>query len=578
MPAKVLDGRYKLIKKLGAGGFGQAFIARDMRRPGSPPCVVKQLKPASDDPTFIREARRLFNTEAETLEKLGKHDQIPQLLAYFEEDKQFFLVQEFVEGRSLHEELKAPLPEVSDLDNQTQEKILEELQNIDAPIRDKQLGEVEVLKILKDVLEVLEFVHSEGVIHRDIKPDNLIRRKKDQKIVLIDFGAVRAMQDANTQLVANEKGESRFTVTIGTPGYMPSEQCAGRPNYSSDIYALGMVAIKALTGYAPTDLPTDPATGELVWRDKARVSNGLAMVLTRMVRYHYTQRYQSVREVKQGITTFATMTEVERQATTSKLVRSTILTESSRLTTSQSNAKSTDRSPSRRSVAASSSSSSNSGVLFLFGGLLAVVAVIAAFALPAMMRSNQPSVIVNNQPSSAKPIATEEPSTQTPKTTSSEPINQAINLEVNKELTIPKTIFGSAVHTYRIQAKSGQVLSSTVAGNGVLITVFNAQGIILPDASNVLSANVPIAIDGEYTVQVKELGGNVEVPYQLTLGLKDTASSTTPTPLTTPPSGLPTPTAGTPTPPTPPTTGTPTTPSPTPTPPPPQIEIKVRNR
>ncbi|MFO0302116.1 MAG: protein kinase domain-containing protein, partial [Pseudanabaena sp.] len=158
MPAKVIDGRYKLIKQIGAGGFGHTFIARDMRRPGSPPCVVKQLKPASDDPNFIREARRLFNTEAETLEKLGSHDQIPQLLAYFEEDKQFFLVQEFVEGRSLHDELKAALPEVSDLGNESQDRLFAELDNIDAPIRDKQLAEVEVLKILKDVLDVLDFV------------------------------------------------------------------------------------------------------------------------------------------------------------------------------------------------------------------------------------------------------------------------------------------------------------------------------------------------------------------------------------------------------------------------------------
>ena len=156
MPAKVLDGRYKLIKELGVGGVGQTFIARDMRRPGSPPCVVKQLKPASDDPNFIREARRLFNTEAETLEKLGNHDQIPQLLAYFEEDKQFFLVQEFIEGKSVHDELKAPLPEVSDLDHQTQEDILAQLQTIDAPLRDKQIGELEVLKIIKDALAVLD--------------------------------------------------------------------------------------------------------------------------------------------------------------------------------------------------------------------------------------------------------------------------------------------------------------------------------------------------------------------------------------------------------------------------------------
>jgi serine/threonine protein kinase len=568
MPAKVLDGRYKLIKKIGAGGFGQTFIARDMRRPGSPPCVVKQLKPASDDPNFIREARRLFNTEAETLEKLGNHDQIPQLLAYFEEDKQFFLVQEFIEGRSLHDELKAPLPEVSDLDHQTQEQILEELQNIDAPPRDKQLDEVTVLKILKDVLEVLEFVHSEGVIHRDIKPDNLIRRKKDQKIVLIDFGAVRAMQDTNTKLTADEKGESRFTVTIGTPGYMPSEQCAGRPNYSSDIYALGMVAIKALTGYAPTDLPTDPATGELVWRDKAKVSNGLAMVLTRMVRYHYTQRYQSVREVNQGITTFATMTEVERQATTSKIVRSTILTESSRLALSNNSSKSiSDRSSTRRTVSASPSSSSNSGVLFLFGGLLALVAVIAAFALPAMMRNNQQSVIVNTAPPIPKPISTEPANPIVTTNPNPEAVNQVLAVEANKEsLVIPNKISGNAVHAYKITAKAGQLLSAAVTGNGVLLSILNDQGVGIPGTVNMPSTELDIPADGTYVVQLRVIAGAPETPYQLKVALKDKAIATPPL---ASPSGLPTPATGAPTPP---------TPSATPSQAPAQIEIKVRNR
>ena len=593
MAAKVLDGRYKLIKQIGAGGFGHTFIARDMRRPGSPPCVVKQLKPASDDPNFIREARRLFNTEAETLEKLGSHDQIPQLLAYFEEDKQFFLVQEFVEGRSLYAELQAPFPEVSDLDNEPQDRLIEQLEHIDQPVRDKQLDEVEVIQILKDVLQVLEFVHSEGVIHRDIKPDNLIRRKKDRKIVLIDFGAVKAVQDPNTKLAADEKGESRLTVSIGTPGYMSSEQCAGRPNYSSDIYSLGMVAIKALTGHSPTDLPTDPATGELVWRDKAKVSNGLAMVLTRMVRYHYTQRYQSVREVNQGITTFATMTEVERQATTSKIVRSTILTTTGSLATTNAAAMSkADREATRRSVPISAPASSNSGVLFLFGGLLAVVAVIAAFAVPSMVRNNQTPIIVNNPPiaNAPKPPTTE--ANPSPTVVSGESINQPIALEANKEaLTIPNKILGSAVHTYTIQAKSGQILTAAITGNGVLMTVLNPQAIALPNAANVAIADIPIPVDGSYTVQLRGITSAEPLPYQIKLGLKDTATpSVSASPLVSPsasplvsPSASPlvspsaSPLAS------PPSGTSPTspiqTPSPTPTQPAqPKIEIKIRNK
>jgi len=573
MAAKVLDGRYKLIKKIGAGGFGHTFIARDMRRPGSPPCVVKQLKPASDDPNFIREARRLFNTEAETLEKLGRHDQIPQLLAYFEEDTQFFLVQEFIEGRSLHDELKPALPEVSSSDQEPRDgdsfNLQNEIESINQPIKDRQLPETEVIKILRDVLEVLEFVHSEGVIHRDIKPDNLIRRKSDQKIVLIDFGAVRAMQDVNTQLAADEKGESRFTVTIGTPGYMPSEQCAGRPSYSSDIYALGMVAIKALTGCSPTDLPNDPATGEVVWRDKARVSNGLAMVLTRMVRYHYTQRYQSVREVNQGLTTFATMTDVERQATTSKLVRSTAPDQPNSARSSSAQSESTSR---RRTVATTPSTNSNAGVIFLFGGLLAAITVIAAFAIPAM-RNKPPAVIVNNQPP-ASPI-TEAPTAASPlpKAIPNEPTNQTLNLVANQDLVISKTMYSNAGHTYTFPAKSGQTLVTAIAGDGLSITILNSQGIALPNAVNVANTNVPIVADGAYTVQLRGTSKSPEVPYELRLGLKDVAIAPVvnpvPNPIATPP--ITTTTTGQPLP--------PPQPSPTPTTtPPPQIEIKIRNR
>ncbi|MFO0214130.1 MAG: hypothetical protein ACK53E_25845, partial [Pseudanabaena sp.] len=250
---------------------------------------------------------------------------------------------------------------------------------------------------------------------------------------------------------------------------------------SSDIYALGMVAIKALTGYAPTDLPTDPATGELVWRDKAKVSNGLAMVLTRMVRYHYTQRYQSVREVNQGITTFATMSEVERQATTSKIVRSTIVNNSIRLANSNNSSKSiSDHSSTRRTLSSSPSSSSNSGVLFLFGGLLAFVAVISVFALPAMMRNNQKSVIVNNAPPIPKPISTEvaNPIATTP---NPEAVNQLLAVEANKEsLLIPNKISGNAVHAYKVTAKSGQLLSVSVIGNGVLLSILNEQGVGIP--------------------------------------------------------------------------------------------------
>jgi serine/threonine-protein kinase len=181
-------------------------------------CVVKRLRPASNDPKTLREAKLLFDSEAKALESLGRgHEQTPDLLDYFEDNQEFYLVQELVEGYPLSTLLR---------DGQ-------------------QLLEVEVVSILIDVLEVLSFVHQRQVIHRDIKPSNLIRRHKDGKVVLIDFGAVKQV---HTQLVV-AGGQTTFTRIIGTPDYMPNEQARGRPRFSSDIYALGMTAIEALTGY-----------------------------------------------------------------------------------------------------------------------------------------------------------------------------------------------------------------------------------------------------------------------------------------------------------------------------------------
>ncbi|HEY9604194.1 MAG TPA: protein kinase [Allocoleopsis sp.] len=269
MIGKLLDGRYQVLQVLSAGGFGETYIAEDTRRPGNPRCVVKLLKPASNDPNYLQTVRRLFKSEAETLEQLGNHDQIPRLLAYFEENQKFYLVQEFIIGHSLATELQPG----------------------------RYWTESQVIALLKDVLGILAFVHSDGVIHRDLKPGNLIRRTSDNKLVLIDFGAVKQIR---TQ-IAMEPSQMPATVAIGTPGYMPSEQGAGRPQPNSDIYALGIIAIQALTQLYPTQLSDDPRTGELVWQPQAQVSAGLASILSKMVRYDYRTRYQSANAVLQAL-------------------------------------------------------------------------------------------------------------------------------------------------------------------------------------------------------------------------------------------------------------------------------------
>jgi serine/threonine-protein kinase len=268
---KLLRGRYRVIRVLAAGGFGRTYIAEDIDRPGHPLCVVKHLKPASSDPNFLPTARRLFNTEAEILEKLGNHDRIPRLLAYFEEDEEFYLVEDFIEGQPLMTELPPGLC----------------------------WSESQVIQLLQEILEILEFIHSYGVIHRDINPNNLIRRQEDGRLVLIDFGAIKQVRQPKITT-----HPSLTTIAIGTQGYMPTEQVRGKPRLNSDIYALGTIAIQALTGLDPLELPED-GEGELIWQERVRVSDELAGILTKMVRYHFKDRYQSVTEVLQALESLA---------------------------------------------------------------------------------------------------------------------------------------------------------------------------------------------------------------------------------------------------------------------------------
>ena len=262
--SKPIGGRYRLIQPLGAGGFGQTFSAQDLHLPGHPLCVVKQLQPQVTTAEELQVARRLFDTEAQTLYRLGSHPQIPGLLAHFEEDQDFYLAQDFVQGHALDHELEA------------------------AP-----WSEAQVVAFLGDLLGILAFVHHHGVIHRDIKPSNLMRRHRDNRIVLIDFGAVKQVSTQATHL----RSGLSHTISIGTQGYMPSEQVAGRPQFSSDVYAVGMVGIQALTGYAPSQLVPDPHSGELDWQPYApHVSAPLAAVLDTMVRYDFRSRYRTAAE------------------------------------------------------------------------------------------------------------------------------------------------------------------------------------------------------------------------------------------------------------------------------------------
>ena len=262
MVGSQIGGRYRIIQELGRGAFGQTYLAEDTQIPGNPKCVVKELKPRANDELTLREARRLFNNEAIVLSRLS-HPQIPRLLAHYQNS--FHLVQDFVEGNDLSAEIYPG----------------------------KQWSEPEVVNLLIDILIILEFIHQQNVIHRDIKPSNLIRRNSDGKLVLIDFGAVKEIQT----LVIGAGGQPKPSIIVGTDGYMPTEQLKGRPRPNSDIYALGVMAILALTGLFPGQLQEDTDTGELVWRQHAQVSRKIAHVIDKMVHSNCLKRYQSATEV-----------------------------------------------------------------------------------------------------------------------------------------------------------------------------------------------------------------------------------------------------------------------------------------
>jgi serine/threonine protein kinase len=273
-PGTILCNRYEIIKDLGKGGFGDTYLAKDLHLPGKPDCVVKHLQPKDNSPAVLSLARRLFDTEAKVLYNLGnKCQQIPTLFAYFEENDQFYLVQEFIDGHDLNTEI----------------------------VPGNKSSESDVITLLKSILEVLAVAHEHqpnAIIHRDIKPANLMRRRQDGKIILIDFGAVREIN----QLIVNVNGNVTTTVAIGSPGYMPREQAKGKPQLCSDVYAVGMIGIQALTGIPPRQLPEDPSTKEVIWRNLVpRVDSRLADVLDKMVRDHFSQRYQNAGEALQAL-------------------------------------------------------------------------------------------------------------------------------------------------------------------------------------------------------------------------------------------------------------------------------------
>jgi serine/threonine protein kinase len=259
---------YPIIKELGDGGFGKTYLATNNLLPSRPYCVLKQLKPVASDPQLQQLIRERFEKEGAILESLGNNSngKIPRLYAYFVEQGEFYLIQEYVDGQTLSERVRTH----------------------------GLFTEREVKDLLINILPTLAYVHGKGIVHRDIKPDNIMLRRDDNTPILIDFGAVK--ETMGTTVTAS--GNSTRSIVIGTPGFMPVEQISGRPMYASDIYALGLTAIYVLTGRIPSEIETDPSTGNINWQPLALgVSPQLIGIIDKAIQPSSRDRYPSANEM-----------------------------------------------------------------------------------------------------------------------------------------------------------------------------------------------------------------------------------------------------------------------------------------
>jgi len=259
-----IQERYRALKVIGQGGFGKTFLAQDEGKPSQPRCVIKQF--IYNDPVTLREAQRLFEQEAVRLDDLGKHPQIPELLAHCEQNGRQYLVQEFIDGENLLQELN----------------------------RAGRFNEAKIKELLLDLLPVLQFIHAGNVIHRDIKPENIIRRRSDGKLVLVDFGAAK---------MASKTALAKTGTTIGSPEYTAPEQARGKAVFASDIYGLGVTCIYLLTQVSPFDLFSD-SEFQWVWRrflNGITVNDKLGRVLDKMLEQALVRRYQTIEDVLQDL-------------------------------------------------------------------------------------------------------------------------------------------------------------------------------------------------------------------------------------------------------------------------------------
>ncbi|VXD21833.1 Serine/Threonine protein kinase with WD40 repeats [Planktothrix serta PCC 8927] len=263
----LLRGRFRMIKLLGQGGFGRTYLAEDIDKLNEK-CVVKQFVPMMQGTAGLQKALELFEREARQLQQLGQHPQIPALSAYFSENNQLYLIQQYIEGETL-------------------DKILQ---------KQGVWTEQQVKELLTSLLPVLKFIHQQKVIHRDLKPDNIMRRGNGE-YVLIDFGVAK---DLSATVVYTQIG-----TRVGSHGYASREQMQGGEAYAaSDLYSLGVTCFYLLTKISPLELWLDDGYSWTTnWQKyvKQNLSPQLKKVLDQLLKKDIGDRYSSADQALQDL-------------------------------------------------------------------------------------------------------------------------------------------------------------------------------------------------------------------------------------------------------------------------------------
>jgi serine/threonine-protein kinase len=493
----ILQSRYRIVRLLGHGGFGRTYLAEDIGR-FDEKCAVKEFEPQQED-ELSEKSLQLFQREATILYNID-HPQIPKFQAIFEEENRLFLVQDYVEGITYRELLNQRLAQ------------------------GMTFSEAEVRQFLQQMLPVLAHIHSKGIIHRDISPDNIIQRAHDQLPVLIDFGVVKEVF-TRIQMV----GAPTHATSVGKLGYAPSEQIqSGRAYPSSDLYSLAVTAMVMLTGKEPQQL-FDDHNLTWNWQTYVTTSPALADVLNRAVNYRPGDRYQSVSEMAQALGAVGQSQGVTRRAVPSSQVKTVAVGRPYQPT------QVAPSPPSLRPAGGSplapdepESIWENPWAVFGIFALLASLAAIGGWLVVSLL-NRQPNTASSPVPTiEYDPLARPEQPTQPPPTPTETPTrrpveySQRLRIASGEDRTVTGNLRADETINYRVRAESGQVLRAAMNSEGVLLSVRNPQGeLVDSSAERVQRWQGDIQTDGEHVIQLRPIAGLESSDYELAVSLSE---------------------------------------------------------